>query len=129
MLTGKLKLGGIEYQLEDLTLGDLEELEELSGKPMNEINVRSARSLLIIWWLFRREQEPELTLDDLRSEKISVLFVTGDDEVELEDDEREAMPSAESPPAFGLGGEEPLKDDELESDRAHSEHDDSGAPG
>lgn len=100
------KLGGItvdgqEYLLDDLSLGELEELEEALGAPMNEINFGSARALKYAVYFLLRGARPGFTLEDAAAVKAGALVpekVLDDTGVPL--DPTRPQPSGESAPAL-----------------------------
>jgi hypothetical protein len=61
---GALKIDGREYPLDDLTLDDLEELEEQMGVPMDQINWNSAKAMKHAAALIIRRSGREFTLED-----------------------------------------------------------------
>lgn len=97
----------LRFDPEDLSLGELEEFEEATGKPLDQAmseqpvvdadgkpvrdkrgrplrQVRmSMREVIALMWLIRRRDQPDFTLDDARKVKVADLneleLVSGDD--------------------------------------------------
>jgi hypothetical protein len=79
----------LELDINDLTLGDLEKLEEACGRPAGKViadfekgNI-VAKDLTALVWVFKSRTDPEFTLDDARSIKLTDL--DGDDAGPLPD--------------------------------------------
>ena len=64
---------------DDLTLGDLMDFEEQTGKSLQDLQVEGAagldvKTMGVVVWLLRRHDEPELTLDEaIRTTRIGDL--------------------------------------------------------
>jgi hypothetical protein len=72
----------------DLTIGDLEDFEELTGKSFNEafaavkkdgsgVNLKDLKAIIFI---VRRKTDPAFTIEDARNVKISEFRVGGDED-------------------------------------------------
>lgn len=68
--TAKIVVDGISYRLGDLTLGELEELEEHIGLPMDMISYGSAKVIAFVVYLVRRRDDPNYSLKDARNIRI-----------------------------------------------------------
>lgn len=64
---------GVKYRLGDLELGELAELEDHVGVPMDAISYGSAKTIAFIVYLVRRRGDANYTLDDARRIKIDKL--------------------------------------------------------
>jgi hypothetical protein len=76
---GSVKFGEQEFDLDDLELGELEELEEYTGKSLDEVNWSSAKVMVFVAFLVRRREVPGFTLDDARQIKV-IEVLPGDEE-------------------------------------------------
>lgn len=63
----------ISFDLEHLTIGDLEDLEEICDKPYEELDFTkpSAKMVKAMVFLSARRKNPDFTLEDARGVKIS----------------------------------------------------------
>ena len=69
----------LEIDLDALTLGDIENLEEACGRPAGQViadfekgNI-VAKDLTALVWVFKSRTDPEFTLDDARNIKLSEM--------------------------------------------------------
>ncbi len=82
----------IEFDFDDLTLGDLEKLEDAAGRPAGQIIAdyeestegMRAKDLTALIYVIKSRVDPEYTLDDARSIKI-IEFMQEDDAVPPDD--------------------------------------------
>ena len=86
--TTKIRIQGVEYEIDpsDLTWGEMETLEQETGKPIGKMDTESATTLLVLAWLARRRKEPLVTLDDMRALPMDAIEVV---------DEPDPTPAAE----------------------------------
>lgn len=56
-------IDGTPYKLGDLTLGELSELEDHTGLPMDAIGYGSAKVIQFVVYLVRRRNDPDYTLE------------------------------------------------------------------
>lgn len=76
---------GVSYKLGDLTLGELGELEDHTGLPMDAISYGSAKVIAFVVYLARRRGNPDYSLEDAQSIEIrKVVAGDGDDGVAAE---------------------------------------------
>jgi hypothetical protein len=88
---GIWKIGGVEYDLDDLTLDEMEAIEEgCGGLPFSDLNFGSAKTMKVITLTLLRRRQPDATLDDVGSIKMLDLMPAD-----------EEMPPL--PPAAGAG--------------------------
>ena len=67
---------GFKIDVNELTIGDIEELETLVGKPFGEIFADgnlSAKAMAAIVYVVKRRDEPGFTLDDARTMKLGEI--------------------------------------------------------
>ena len=79
----KLKIEGREYSVDDLTLDELEQLEEAIGVPFDQMEFGSAKVLKHFAHLLISKTNPDFTLEDAGKLPISALME--DEDVEEED--------------------------------------------
>lgn len=56
--------------LDRMTMGELEELEEFIGRPIDTLddpNASKVKATIGLAWLIRRREAPETTVDDIRA--------------------------------------------------------------
>jgi len=56
-----------EIDFDTLTLGELEVIEREFDKSIAEVDLASARGILILAWIAKRRQEPLCSLDEIRA--------------------------------------------------------------
>lgn len=77
----------VKIDPEDMTLDELEELEDRIGGSFDEAfdaGKPKVAVLKVIVWILRRRDEPALTLDDVGSVKLSDIDLGDDDEGEAQ---------------------------------------------
>ncbi len=78
---GIFKINGVEYDLDDLTLDEVELIEEMAGGvPFSEVNYGSAKGMKAFAFALMRRNDPDITLDDVGKVKI-VGFASPDEEM------------------------------------------------
>src|SRR6186713_535372 len=78
---GTFKIDGVTYDLDDLTLDEVEEIEDQSnGVPFSEINYGSAKGMKAFAYVLMKRNNPELTMADVGKVKI-VSMETPDEEM------------------------------------------------
>lgn len=74
----------LTVDLDDLTLGDLDEFEDISGQTFDQAQegrFRSIKALIALVYLTKRKADPAFTLDDARNAKVTSLRLnTGTEE-------------------------------------------------
>jgi hypothetical protein len=63
----------ISINLDDLELGEIEELENTLEVSLGELDLTSARVMVHLIWIAKRRDDPTYTLDDARKIKLSQL--------------------------------------------------------
>jgi hypothetical protein len=63
----------VAIDLDDLELGEVEELEESLGQSLSEIDVSSARVIVRLIWITKKRNDPKYTLDKARKIKLRHL--------------------------------------------------------
>jgi hypothetical protein len=92
-MLGELTIDGKAYTLDDLTLGELEALEDHMGLPIGQIDLNSARAMRFLVWLLKHREDPAFTMEQAGDVKITDLI---SDEA---DDNPPADAGAEGAPA------------------------------
>jgi hypothetical protein len=78
---GTLWIGDRDYTLDDLELGEVEEFETaMGGQTMAEVDLSSAKAIIWLVYLVKRREDPEYTLDDARSVKLTDIIRPEEDE-------------------------------------------------
>lgn len=90
-LLGELTIDGKNYSLDDLTLDQLESLEDYMSLPLSQVDMNSARAMKFVVYLAKSGEDPAFTLED--AGKVRVAELISDDEPE------------EVPPTTGADGE------------------------
>jgi hypothetical protein len=110
----KLKIEGREYSVDDLTLNELETLEEAIGVPFDQMEFGSAKVLKHFAHLLISKTNPDFTLEDAGKLPISALM-------EEEAEEEDAGPPVSSEALNGSSGTaaESVGTSEETSDPAH----------
>ena len=69
----------VQIDLDDLTLGEMEEVEQIVGVPFGEAfedTTLSAKALLALVYVVKRRENPNFTLDQARNFRLSDLQVS-----------------------------------------------------
>ena len=70
-----LKINGKEYDATDLTLNEVEQIEDLNGGvSLDQLDLGRAKTLKAIVYVLLRRDNPEITLEDAGNVKLSGLF-------------------------------------------------------
>jgi hypothetical protein len=83
----------LTLDMETLTLGEAEELENLFGRPVGEEDLETARGTLYLTYLAMRRKNPKTTLDDIRKIEVRRLSFP-----EAEKETQKAKPKARKRP-------------------------------
>ena len=78
-MLGELTIDGKTYALDDLTLGELEALEDHMGLPIGQIDLNSARAMRFLVWLLKHRENPAFTMEQAGDVKITDLIQPEDD--------------------------------------------------
>jgi len=76
---GELSIDGKKYSLDDLTLGELEALEDHMGLPLSQVDMNSARAMKFLVWVVKHREDPSFTLEQAGMVKVTDLMA-GDEE-------------------------------------------------
>jgi hypothetical protein len=95
--TVEVYFGEKAFSADDLTIGDIAEMEEEFGEPIEDIDFNRKKAIMWLVWLVRRSSEPELTLEDVGNTKIRDLMAESGDDGSRPTEE----PAADSPSAKG----------------------------
>ncbi len=78
---GKFKISDVEYDLDDLTLDEIELIEDTAGGvPFSEINYGSAKGMKAFAYVLMRRGNAEITMEEVGKTKI-VAFDMPDEEM------------------------------------------------
>jgi hypothetical protein len=80
-MLGQMTIDGREYSLDDLTLGELEGLEDHLGLPLSQVDVNSARTMKYLVYIVKHREDPAFTLEQAGEVKITDLLSDSEDEV------------------------------------------------
>lgn len=87
------KTDGLALDVEALTIGDLEDFQDVTGKSLGDVlgegHGGDMKVLKAIVWIAKRQQDPTTTLDDVRSIRFADLSLSGDTE-DVQEAEAEA---------------------------------------
>lgn len=89
---GELTIDGKSYSLDDLTLGELEGLEDHMGLPLSQVDVNSARAMKYLVYVVKHREDAAFTLEMAGDVKVTDLL--GDD------------PDEDVPPTSDAAGED-----------------------
>lgn len=77
---GVFKINQVEYDLDDLTLDEVEQIEDLAGGAFSEINFASAKTMKALAFTLMRRNNPDLTMQDVGQVKM-LDFIDADEEM------------------------------------------------
>lgn len=80
-LLGQMTIDGKEYSLDDLTLGELEGLEDYLGLPLSQVDVNSARTMKYLVYIVKHREDQTFTLEMAGGVKITDLISDNEAEV------------------------------------------------
>jgi hypothetical protein len=95
---GTFKIDGITYDLDDLTLDEVEQIEEQSGGvPFSEVNYGSAKGMKAFAYVLMKRNNPDLTMEDVGRVKIVSLESPDEEMPDLPPVPSATTEAAESP--------------------------------
>ena len=68
---GVFNIDGVDYDLDDLTLDEMEQIEELAGAAFSEINYGSAKGIKAFTFVLVKKTRPELTMEEVGQIKVA----------------------------------------------------------
>lgn len=71
----KIVFDGKEYALDDFTLGEIEQVEDFLGSPLDEAPVSSMKFAIGFVTVLKQRENPDHSYDDTRKLKLSVFNV------------------------------------------------------
>lgn len=72
---GIIEIGGEAFDLDDLTLDEIEKVEELAGaESFGEINYASAKGLKAFTFVLMARSDPNLTMEQVGSVKVAAFI-------------------------------------------------------
>src|SRR5262245_30505716 len=78
---GTYRIKGVEYDLDDLTLDEMEQIEELcDGTPFTELHYGRTKTMKAIAFTLMKRGSPDLRYEDVGSVKL-VEFVAADEDM------------------------------------------------
>ena len=105
---GMFTIDGVQYDLDDLTLDEMEEVENLvGGTPFSEINYGSTKGIKAFTFVLMKRNNPDLTMEEVGQIKVGGFIQPDEDMPELPPEDR---------------------GDQESQSRVESPRDDSGAP-
>jgi hypothetical protein len=97
---GELKIDGRTYSLDELTLGELEGLEDHMGLPLSQVDVNSARAMRYLVYTVKLREDPGYTMELAGQVRVIDLLSQDDDERPTEEAAADAD-AAENAPTAG----------------------------
>jgi len=98
---GTFNIDGVKYDLDDLTLDEMEEVENLvDGTPFSEINYGSTKGMKAFSFVLMKRNNPELTMEEVGQLKVGGFIQPEEDMPALPPDGRgdqESQSQVESP--------------------------------
>lgn len=88
--SGKEEVVNIDFDVNNLTLGEMEDFEEAVGASVFEVLAQgkiTTKALIAFVWLTKRRDDENYTLEDARKVKVSSVEWTGADEEEDKDED------------------------------------------
>lgn len=100
---GVFKINGVEYDLDDLTLDEVEAIEDRNGGiPFSDLSFGSAKVMKSIAYALMTRNNPELAWEDVGKVKV-IDFAPADEEMpELPPDSEATSPNGSEPAAAGV---------------------------
>jgi hypothetical protein len=77
---GTFKIQGVSYDMDDLTLNEVEEIEELGGTTFAELNFGSAKVMKAVAFVLMKRTTPELAIADVGRVKV-IDFLPPDEDM------------------------------------------------
>jgi hypothetical protein len=68
-----IRINGKDYNAEDLTLAEVEELEEACGGPLEDLDFRRAKVIKQVVYTLLKRDNPEVTLEEVGAIQIVSL--------------------------------------------------------
>src|SRR5262245_26343697 len=99
---GVFRINGVDYDLDDLTLDEVEQIEDLNdGLPFGELRFNSAKAMKSIAFTMIRRAQPELRIEDVGSVKLIDFLAPEEEMPDLPTEETEESPSGSAPDGSG----------------------------
>ena len=88
---GVFKIEGVSYDLDDMTLDEMELIEETcGGVPFGELNFAAAKTMKAIAWTLLRRNDPEITMEAIGGIKMIDMLPADEKEPPLPPEDGEA---------------------------------------
>lgn len=68
---GVITINGVGYDLDDLTLDEMEEIENIVGAAFSEVNYGSSKGLKAFTYVLLRRTNPEITMAEVGKIKVA----------------------------------------------------------
>lgn len=72
-----LRIKGRDYSIDDLTLEEVDEIEELCDAALEDLDLRRAKTIRAVVYVLLKRDEPELTLEEVGKVKVAELMGDG----------------------------------------------------
>lgn len=93
---GTFNIEGVEYDLDDLTLDEMEEVETIAGAVFGEINYASTKGLKAFCFVLMKRGNPELTMADVGKVKVASFIEPEEEMPDLPPSSPETTPETEA---------------------------------
>lgn len=77
---GVFRIADTEYDLDDITLDEMETIEEIAGGPFSELNYGSSKAMKAFATVLLRRSNPEITPEEIGKVRL-IDFVPADEEM------------------------------------------------
>lgn len=84
---GEFVINGTRYDMDDLTLDEVEAIEELAGGAFSELNFGSGKVLKAVSYTLMRRDHPDLTMEDVGKVKMADMIPADEEMPKLPPDE------------------------------------------
>lgn len=85
---GIININGEEYDLDELDLGEMEEIEELADAPFSEINAGSAKGMKAFVFVLLKRDNPDITMEEIKKVKMVSMLPPEEEMPALPPDDR-----------------------------------------
>jgi hypothetical protein len=104
---GIINIAGVDYDLDDIDIGEMEEIEILADAPFSEISTGSTKGMKAFVFVLLKRNNPDITMEEIKKVKIVSM-----------------MPPEESMPELPPDG----RADQESQNQVEPQRDDSGHP-
>jgi hypothetical protein len=75
---GIITIAGVTYDIDDLTLNEMEEIENLAGQTFGELNYAGAKTMKAFTFVLMKRDNPAITMEEVGNIKVA-SFVEGEE--------------------------------------------------